>query len=573
MSDQHPHVLLIEDNPGDADLVRLRLVESRSDVDVRCVDRLSAGLSRLSEEQPAVVLLDLNLPDSHGADTFRKVLSKAPGVPVVVLSGQDDEELALKAVHQGVQDYLVKGNFDGKQLSRALRYAMERQALITSLDMSRRQQLQFKDQFLSHVSHELRTPLTSIYQFTTILLDGLAGELNTEQREHLETMLRSAKQLRGMISDLLEATRAESGKISIEPRCLVTADVIQQAVSMMKASAQEKQIGLEAAVDTRIPMIYADPDRALQALLNLIENAIKFTPFEGSVMVKACLVEADPDFAYISVADTGRGITPEARNLIFERLYQDPNSIDDSRKGLGLGLYITRELIRLHGGRIWVPNSIDDSRKGLGLGLYITRELIRLHGGRIWVESQLGHGTVFSFTLPLFSMAKLLKPVIAVEGRLRDSISLITVELSPLLASSAGNWDRDRHQCLQLLRSCVLPDKDTVLPPFENSNGGELFLVVASTDEHGAKILEKRIREQLEHSQELKTGCVFQVATTELDLPSQESGESIEQNVQKVAGVITETAMLKLQRTGNSNGHAKNIGNLAGQQTIEGRIL
>src|SRR5207244_9248354 len=93
----------------------------------------------------------------------------------------------------------VKGNFDGKQLSRALRYAMERQALITSLDMSRRQQLQFKDQFLSHVSHELRTPLTSIYQFTTILLDGLAGELNTEQREHLETMLRSAKQLRGMI--------------------------------------------------------------------------------------------------------------------------------------------------------------------------------------------------------------------------------------------------------------------------------------------------------------------------------------------------------------------------------------
>jgi len=541
VSDQHPHVLLIEDNPGDADLVRLRLVESRSDVDVRCVDRLSAGLSRLSEEQPAVVLLDLNLPDSHGADTFRKVLSKAPGVPVVVLSGQDDEELALKAVHQGVQDYLVKGNFDSKQLSRALRYAMERQALITSLDMSRRQQLQFKDQFLSHVSHELRTPLTSIYQFTTILLDGLAGELNAEQRDHLETMLRSAKQLRGMISDLLEATRAESGKISVEPRCLMLGDVIQQAVSMMKASAQENRIGLEAAVDTRIPMIYADPDRALQALLNLIENAIKFTPSEGSVMVKACLVEADHDFVYISVADTGRGITPEARNLIFERLYQD-------------------------------PNSIDDSRKGLGLGLYITRELIRLHGGRIWVESQLGHGTVFSFTLPLFSMAKL-KPVIAMEGRLRESISLITVEVSPQLASSAGNWDRDRRQCLQLLRSCVLPDKDTVLPPFENTSGGELFLVVASTNEHGAKILEKRIREQLEHSQELKTGCVFQVATTELQLPFQESGESIEQLVQKIADVITEIATLKLQRTGNSNGHAKNIGNLAGQQTSEGRIL
>jgi len=536
VSDQHPHVLLIEDNRGDADLVRLRLVESRSDVDVQCVDRLSAGLSRLSEQQPAVVLLDLNLPDSHGADTFRKVLSKAPGVPVVVLSGQDDEELALKAVHQGVQDYLVKGNFDSKQLARAMRYAMERQALITSLDMSRRQQLQFKDQFLSHVSHELRTPLTCIHQFTTIMLDGIAGELNGEQREHLETILRSSNQLRSMIGDLLEATRAESGKISIEPRCLVLGDVIQQAISMMKASAQEKRIGLEAAVDTRIPMVYADPERTLQALLNLLENAIKFTPAEGSVMVKACLVDADHDFAYISVADTGRGITPEARNLIFERLYQD-------------------------------PNSIDDSRKGLGLGLYITRELIRLHGGRIWVESQLGHGTAFTFTLPLFSMAKLLKPVIAVEGKLRDSISLITVELSQLHSSSMGNWDRDCPQCLQLLRSCILRDKDTVLPPFENSSGGELFLVVASTDEHGVKILEKRIREQLEHSQELKTGCVFQIATTELQLPSQHSGESIEQIVQRVAEVISEAAIAKIHRTGNSNGRARNIGNLSETKT------
>jgi DNA-binding response OmpR family regulator len=97
MIDEPAHVLLIEDNPGDADLVRLRLVESSSDVDVSCVDRLSAGLEKLNQQQPSLVLLDLNLPDSRGAETFRKVLNKAPGVPVVVLSGQDDEELATKA--------------------------------------------------------------------------------------------------------------------------------------------------------------------------------------------------------------------------------------------------------------------------------------------------------------------------------------------------------------------------------------------------------------------------------------------------------------------------------------------
>jgi sigma-B regulation protein RsbU (phosphoserine phosphatase) len=211
VSNQPTHVLLIEDNQGDADLVRLRLVESNSDLEVSCADRLSTGLAALAVKPPAVVLLDLNLPDSRGADTFREVLNRAPSVPVVVLSGRDDEELAITAIHQGAQDYLVKGQFDGRQLGRAMRYAVERQGLLTALDMSRKQQVQFKDQFLSHLSHELRTPLTCAHQFVTILLNELAGPLASEQRDHLETILRSVNQVRVMIGDRIEATRAESG--------------------------------------------------------------------------------------------------------------------------------------------------------------------------------------------------------------------------------------------------------------------------------------------------------------------------------------------------------------------------
>jgi len=158
-------------------------------------------------------------------------------VPVVVLSGRDDEQLAVNAVHQGAQDFLVKGAFDSKQLARAMRYAIERQALLTSLDISRKQQLQFKDQFLSHVSHELRTPLSCIHQFVTILLDELAGPVPPEQREHLETVLRSVNQLRTMIGDLLEATRAESGKLQIKPRCVALGNLIEQAAGMMRAAA------------------------------------------------------------------------------------------------------------------------------------------------------------------------------------------------------------------------------------------------------------------------------------------------------------------------------------------------
>src|SRR5579884_3986646 len=141
MNDSPTQVLLIEDNPGDADLVRLRLTESKRQVDVNCVSRLSDALKWIEKRPPSVVLLDLNLPDSHGIETFRKVLEKAPHLPVVILSGQDDEALATKAIHQGVQDYIVKGDLTSRNLERAMRYAVQRQALLHSLEISRKQQI------------------------------------------------------------------------------------------------------------------------------------------------------------------------------------------------------------------------------------------------------------------------------------------------------------------------------------------------------------------------------------------------------------------------------------------------
>jgi len=433
MKDQSTHVLLIEDNPGDADLVRLRLVEGKSPVEVNCVSRLSDGLDSLQKTSPSVILLDLNLPDSQGAETFRKVLEQAPNVPVVILSGQDDEALAMKALHQGVQDYLVKGAISSGGLDRAMRYAVERQALLRSLEMSRKQQLEFKNQFLSHVSHELRTPLTCIHQFTTILLDGLAGEVSPDQRDHLKTILKSVNQLGAMVRDLLEASRAESGKIRIEPRCVQIGELVRQAVAMMQPIAHEKEVGLEVGVDTRIPFVHGDPGRILEVLINLIENGIKFTPQGGAVTVQASLVQTDPEFVYISVVDTGCGITPEARALVFERLYQD-------------------------------PNAVDNNRKGLGLGLFIAKELVNLHAGRIWVASEPGHGSTFSFTLPLYSLAKLLFPVITYQGQLRDSIVLVKVVLKPLTKPARATWKETCQRCLEVLQRCVYLDKDLVLP-------------------------------------------------------------------------------------------------------------
>lgn len=132
MNNNRTHVLLIEDNPADSDLLTLRLIEADSTVDVCCVSRLADGLAAMAKNPPAVVLLDLNLPDSSGEDTLRRVLENAPGMPVVIISGRDDQAVAMNSFLHGVQDYLLKRDITSRNLERVIRCAIERQAKIRS---------------------------------------------------------------------------------------------------------------------------------------------------------------------------------------------------------------------------------------------------------------------------------------------------------------------------------------------------------------------------------------------------------------------------------------------------------
>jgi len=194
------------------------------------------------------------------------------------------------------------------------------------------------------------------------------------------------------------------------------------------------------------------------------------------------------------VKDTGPGIRPEAKALIFERLFQ-------------------------------VPDSIDTSRTGLGLGLYITKQLVQLHGGRIWVESQPGQGSIFSFTLPLFSLSKVIFPVVTEQGRLREAITLIAVQVKPQLPPGVGDWTEICHRTMEVLQGCVLSEKDVVVPPMDN--GGQVtFLVVASVDDRDAKVLVDRIRVQLRNSGQLKGGEI-RVLARAVGRPASKVGETL----------------------------------------------
>lgn len=294
---------------------------------------------------------------------------------------EETEQHTYDELERLVKERTTELSQSNEQLRREVSH---RKLALAELEQTRQQQLELKDQFLSHVSHELRSPLAAIYQFVTILLDELAGDLSREQREYLEIVLRNANQLRAMIEDLLEVTRVQTGRLLIEAQPTSLAELIDETVSSLRALAGAKSIALSTDVSAHLPSAYADPQRIRQILRNLIENGIKFTPDNGTITIRAQLADEKHHAIQIAVADTGCGISAEECEKIFDRLYQGTSSIEASRKGLGLGLSICKELV---------------SR----------------HGGRIWVESQLGYGSNFFFTLPIFSSANQLAPLAVAE--------------------------------------------------------------------------------------------------------------------------------------------------------------
>src|SRR6202521_2156441 len=287
-------VLLVEDNAGDARLLREMFITERpGSIELTHLMRMSDALAHLAKGGVDIVLLDMGLPDGHGLDTLRRARAVAPGVPFIVLTGLDDEALAAEAMKEGAQDYLIKGQIENRALPRALRHAIERHRMQTETDLIRTDQMKFQDEFLSHVSHELRSPLTAIYQFVTILLDRLAGELNLEQHEYLNIALTNVKQLQSMINDLLEVTRVQTGKLTIDLQCTSVSDAIVYAVSSLQGVATAKGIILTSEIELELPSACADPTRIRQILIILVDNAIKFTPVNGVVKVQARIFEKD----------------------------------------------------------------------------------------------------------------------------------------------------------------------------------------------------------------------------------------------------------------------------------------
>ncbi len=368
------------------------------------------------------------------------------------------------------------------------------------LENTRREQLRVKDEFLSHVSHELRTPLAAAHQFVSLVCDRAAGEVNEDQDECLVVAVRNLRQLRVMIDDLLDATRADSGQLSAQREQTSLQAVTGEIISSHTQIAASKDTVLTFDIPEDLPPVYGDPARLRQIVTNLVDNAIKFTPERGTVDVRAALSDDDPNMLQVDVIDTGQGVPSESLERIFERHHQEQSEEGTTRQGLGLGLYICRKLIELQGGRIWASSTLDE-------------------------------GSVFSFTIPLYSLASVLP--LAVANETQHDVALVTIELisadgSPL---DLGRCTLARDQVGEQIAKCLRPDEDGLLPPTADADGERFLFVAAATDLDGAETLAERIRTQIERHTDLKNLGVSSIVDAEairLDASSPPEGRLTE---------------------------------------------
>lgn len=390
-------ILLVDDDEVDRMAVCRAL--SRVDLELTVTEAINAeqAIQSLKQHEHNCVLLDYQLPDQDGLALIRQLRGEGVTIPLIVLTGQGDEQIAVALMKAGASDYLVKTQVSPDRLLLVLGNAMrvykaeQREAkaqaklhqtnllLITQNQELERQRQQIeaqnvklleayrvKSEFLATMSHELRTPLNAIMGFSQILDSQSKGPLTPHQDDMVKRIFANGTHLLNLVNDILDLSKLEAQRLTLMPQVVNLDRLITTTLSDLTSLAEGKSLALEASFDLADPNVINDEHRLRQVLVNLVSNAIKFTE-QGSVRVTA--TSPRPDWVTLAVTDTGMGIAPEQLPYIFEAFRQ-------------------------------IDQSIRRRNSGTGLGLAIIHSLVNLMGGTITVESQIGVGTTFWVTLP-----------------------------------------------------------------------------------------------------------------------------------------------------------------------------
>jgi signal transduction histidine kinase len=319
-----------------------------------------------NEFEPDLVLLDLHMPPPDGFEILQQLRDarrRLGFLPVVVLTGDAGSVARRKALDMGADDYLIKP-LDRQEVVLRVRNLLSTRRL--HVDLARA--YQHKSEFLASMSHELRTPLSSIIGFSELLIADTRGKFDdATKNKFLKQINSGGNDMLVLINDVLDLSKVEAGQVVLRIENLMVADVVRSVLSTMEMLAAKKSIRLQANV-LGAGQVSADMGKLKQMLLNLVSNAVKFTPEGGSVTIAA---QRLADTVEISVSDTGIGIAASDQEEVFKAFRQ----IDSS--------------------------TAREQQHGTGLGLALTKRFIELHGGQIRILSELGAGSVFTLVLPL----------------------------------------------------------------------------------------------------------------------------------------------------------------------------
>ena len=340
---------------------------------------------------------------------------------------------------------------------------------------------QTKDDFVAIVSHELRTPLATISNVLSNALAGVWGELSVEARDELRTGHTNVKRLSNVVANLLDMSTIRAGRISLGKLQVDLPGLIHSVTQSVKANAEEKGITLLTSHDPYLGLVFCDPEKIVRVLTNLVGNALKFTERGGTVSIA---IQNGLGDIQVSVSDTGDGIATEHQDRIFGRFEQ----VD-----------------RTHGG----------GEKGTGLGLAISRELVELHGGTLVVQSELGEGSTFRFTLPVYTREALLEEVVHTEFELchqSDYLSLIVFVFNKTgfkalqESCKVEEWKQLLAEVERVTRQVGRSMHDTLI----QYGDGRMITFLRDTPKSGATAVRDRMVSALEAYEEQ---CPFQVAT------------------------------------------------------------
>jgi len=383
-------VLYIEDDEDDFILTSQLLKDADQPFRIEWQQTLRSGVEAIASDAFDIVILDLSLPDSSGWETFTTMREQAPDLPIILMTGLEDNELALQAVQQGAQDYLVKGSVGTDVMVRAVQYAIERKATDTALHryqneleelvaerteelVSANRQLteeigvrkqteqelrqaiskleehdRAKTQFVTNVSHELKTPLASMSYAVENLLKGVMGEVPDRIRTYLEMVRDDAQRLHRTICDILDLSRLEADTLRIEQAVIPFGRFVLRTLDAVALEIDEREVVLQKSIPNAIGFSACDATKMERVILNVVRNAITYTDPEGTIEVSVSRTRDPDDMLCVTVTDAGVGIPAEYLEKVTERYFRVGDHVD----GMGLGLSIAREIIELHGGTI-----------------------------------------------------------------------------------------------------------------------------------------------------------------------------------------------------------------------------